>query len=176
MKLIFIYGAPAVGKLTVAQELAKKTNLKLIDNHLTGDLITSVFEIATPAFFELNENIRFELVKKAKEEKIKGIIFTSCYALKKDDEYIKRSIKKFKRIGVEMLFVHLHCSIETLNKRVKAKSRKNTKKLKTKKGLAEVMKKWELTQKMPFVEHLSINTDEKSAKESAKIIKKHYKL
>lgn len=34
MRLIFIYGLPATGKLTVAQELAKRTGYKLFHNHL----------------------------------------------------------------------------------------------------------------------------------------------
>ncbi|MGI8542838.1 MAG: hypothetical protein ACR2MD_05085 [Aridibacter sp.] len=34
MKLIFIYGSPAVGKLTVANEIAKRTCFKVFHNHL----------------------------------------------------------------------------------------------------------------------------------------------
>jgi len=35
MKLVFIYGPPAVGKLTVANALAKVTGFKVFHNHLT---------------------------------------------------------------------------------------------------------------------------------------------
>jgi tRNA uridine 5-carbamoylmethylation protein Kti12 len=35
VKLIFISGMPAVGKLTVAQELAKLTGYRPFHNHLT---------------------------------------------------------------------------------------------------------------------------------------------
>ena len=34
MKHLFLYGAPAVGKLTVAKELADLTGYKLFHNHL----------------------------------------------------------------------------------------------------------------------------------------------
>lgn len=44
MKLIFIYGQPAVGKLTVAKELEKITGYKILHNHLFVDLVRSVFE------------------------------------------------------------------------------------------------------------------------------------
>ena len=39
MKTIFIYGAPAAGKLTVANELAKRTGFSVLHNHLINDLI-----------------------------------------------------------------------------------------------------------------------------------------
>ena len=39
MKLIFIYGAPAAGKLTVANEIARQTGFKVFHNHLSIDCI-----------------------------------------------------------------------------------------------------------------------------------------
>ena len=47
MKLVFIYGPPAVGKLTVATELVKLTGFKLFDNHVSIDFVKSVFEFGT---------------------------------------------------------------------------------------------------------------------------------
>lgn len=44
MELVVIYGAPGVGKLTVARELARKTGYKLFHNHLTVDLVKSLFD------------------------------------------------------------------------------------------------------------------------------------
>ena len=44
MKLVFLYGPPAVGKFTVAKELAALTGFKLFHNHLTVDVATSIFE------------------------------------------------------------------------------------------------------------------------------------
>lgn len=35
MKLVIIFGNLAIGKMTVGQELAKITNLKLFHNHMT---------------------------------------------------------------------------------------------------------------------------------------------
>jgi hypothetical protein len=55
MKLIFIYGMPAVGKLTVAQELAAITGYRLFHNHLVVDLLLTVFEFGGPQFVALRE-------------------------------------------------------------------------------------------------------------------------
>lgn len=43
MKLIFIYGLPGVGKLTVAKELTKLTGYRLFHVHLLADMLESVF-------------------------------------------------------------------------------------------------------------------------------------
>ncbi|HIJ11483.1 TPA: hypothetical protein HA278_05490, partial [Candidatus Woesearchaeota archaeon] len=47
MIFVLIYGPMAVGKLTVAKELVKLTGYKLFHNHLTVDLVGSIFEWGT---------------------------------------------------------------------------------------------------------------------------------
>ena len=42
MKLILIFGPQAVGKMTVGQELATLTGLKLFHNHMTIDLVSPI--------------------------------------------------------------------------------------------------------------------------------------
>lgn len=45
MKLVLIFGPQAVGKMTVGQELAKITGLKLFHNHMTIDLVSNFSHI-----------------------------------------------------------------------------------------------------------------------------------
>jgi len=42
MKLLFIYGRPAVGKLTVARAVAERTGGRLFHNHLAVNLALSL--------------------------------------------------------------------------------------------------------------------------------------
>ena len=44
MKFIIITGPQAVGKMTVGQELVKITNLKLLHNHMTIEVLTKIFD------------------------------------------------------------------------------------------------------------------------------------
>jgi broad-specificity NMP kinase len=76
MNLLFLYGPPGVGKLTVARELAARTNYKLFHNHLTVDLVYAVFDFKTRPFIELRDKIWMMVFQKAKEEKVAGLIFT----------------------------------------------------------------------------------------------------
>lgn len=43
MKLVLIIGDTAVGKMTVGQELAKITDLRLFHNHMMIELVLEVF-------------------------------------------------------------------------------------------------------------------------------------
>ena len=48
MSLVIIFGPQAVGKMTVGHELEKITDLKLFHNHMTIELVVSLFEYETP--------------------------------------------------------------------------------------------------------------------------------
>jgi shikimate kinase len=61
MKLVILFGPPAVGKMTVGQELAKATGLKLFHNHVTIELVLNFFEFGTKEFFRLNSLFRKEI-------------------------------------------------------------------------------------------------------------------
>ena len=76
LKLIFIYGLPASGKLTVAQELATMTGLKLFHNHVVVDLLLDVFEFGSPSFVELREKIWIDTFTQACRSQLPGLIFT----------------------------------------------------------------------------------------------------
>jgi tRNA uridine 5-carbamoylmethylation protein Kti12 len=53
MKLIFLHGAPASGKLTVATALLKALPARLLDNHAAIDAARTVFDIGAPGFGNL---------------------------------------------------------------------------------------------------------------------------
>lgn len=61
MNLVVIYGPPASGKLTVAQELSAITGYKLFHNHLTVNAVAALFEFGTPEFTRLTQPMRSSL-------------------------------------------------------------------------------------------------------------------
>ena len=76
MKLLFLYGPPAVGKLTVAREVAALTGYRLFHNHLTVNLALAVFDFGTPGFIALREQIWFATFRRALADRVPGLIFT----------------------------------------------------------------------------------------------------
>ena len=49
MKLVLLFGDCAVGKMTVGQELAKITDLRLFHNHMTIEPVLEIFGTYEPA-------------------------------------------------------------------------------------------------------------------------------
>src|SRR6266581_7019289 len=70
MRLIFLYGPPAVGKLTIAKVLAEKTGYKLLHNHLLVNPITEVFPFENPANRLLVREFRLRIVEEAVKSNI----------------------------------------------------------------------------------------------------------
>ena len=129
MKLIFIYGPPAVGKLTVAEELTALSGFKLFHNHLTLDLIKHIYPE--------HDHIRFKLVDKIRlnvfEYTVKNgtnLIFTYAYD---GDEYETQFIKDAHNIVTkhdgQVHFVQLRAPKTVLLERLENESRKKFHKL-----------------------------------------------
>lgn len=77
MKLVTLYGAPGEGKLTTASALAELTGFKLFHNHLTFDLVRSLFDSPSAPFGNLAERIRLSAFEAAADAGLTGVIFTS---------------------------------------------------------------------------------------------------
>lgn len=120
---VFLYGPPGVGKLTVGQELAKLTSYKLFHNHLTVDLVYSVFDFGTKPFIELREKIWMMMFKRAKDEKINGIIFTFSPENTVTPQFIPRLLLQMEDKQNKIYFVKLTCTPEELQKRILNPSR-----------------------------------------------------
>jgi len=55
MKLVFIWGGPASGKLTIARELERLTGLPVFHNHLVVDALLERLPFGAPEFVRLRE-------------------------------------------------------------------------------------------------------------------------
>ena len=176
MKLILIYGPPAVGKLTVAEKLASLTGFKLFHNHVTVDLVGSIFPRGSPSFSRLLLEIRSAVFEEAARAKIDGLIFTMVYTTKRQ-AMIAHFVDVVKKGGGEACLVHLHCGKTTLQERVVSEERKKYGKITTVELLNETLNK--LAEPFSTVSgqaSLSINTEGLSPHDAAQKIIAHYKL
>ena len=123
MKLILIYGPPAVGKLTVANALARLTRYKIFHNHVSVDLVTSVFERGTPAFSKTLRNIRSTIFEEAARTNIPGIIFTMVYETPRKS-IIDHYVDLIERHNGQVHLVHLYCDPVILAERVQSVERR----------------------------------------------------
>jgi len=175
MKLIMIYGPPAAGKFTVAKEISKITGYKLLHNHLTVDLLNSVFKFGAGNFFDLSSKIRLDIFEEAAKQRL-DLIFTFCYSHPEDDKWVKLVLKRMRKYHAQVLFVRLTCKESELKKRVKHASREDFDKIKTIKSLKRSLERWNFRIPIPFVKSLQIDNTNVSPKKAARIIKGEYKL
>jgi hypothetical protein len=129
MRLIFIYGLPAVGKLTVAQELATITGYKLFHNHLAVDLLLSVFEFGSVPFVELREQIWLSIFDQACRAQLSGLIFTFAPEDTVGLSFIQKAITTITKNKGEISFIELVCPAHELTKRIDTPSRRQFQKL-----------------------------------------------
>jgi hypothetical protein len=122
MNLIFIHGAPAVGKLTIARELASLTGYRLFHNHLTVDLVTSVFEFGSAPFVRLREQIWLSVFEEAVQQNI-SLIFTFSPERTVRESFIQNAIDIVEGGNGGIIFIELSCSAIELEKRLQSPSR-----------------------------------------------------
>ena len=175
MKLIIIYGPPAAGKLTVANEIAKQTEFKVFHNHLSIDAILPVFDFGTKPFFKLVEMIRIETIAEAARENV-DLIHTFCYAKGDDDEYIKKIAAAAEDNGGEVLFVLLVCDKVEIEKRITEASRTGFRKMSSVESVRDIFEKYDLFSPVPERESLLIDNTSVQPKQAARQIIEHFGL
>src|SRR5699024_3537054 len=113
MKFVMIFGPQAVGKMTVGQELTKKTGLKLFHNHMTIELLEPLFSFS-PESWKLSNLFRKEIFKTMAESKMEGLIFTYVWAFdqQEDWDFVNQTCEIFESKGSEIYFVELEADLE----------------------------------------------------------------
>ena len=172
-QIIFLYGRPGVGKLTVGEHLTAETGYSLLHNHAVVDLATSLFPFGTPAFVSLRENLWHLTIEAALKARVGGVIMTFAPEATVTDNFIP-ALKKRVLAGMGTLhFIELRCTNEELEKRIISEPREQFGKLR------DVYKYRKLDEsgafdrpKMPTAE-LVVDTTNQSPLESARIIAKH---
>lgn len=75
MKLIFLHGAAASGKLTTARALEARLGYPVFHNHLTVNLLTTIFPFGSEPFVRLREQIWLSVIGDAARSG-RSLIFT----------------------------------------------------------------------------------------------------
>jgi len=114
MKLVIIFGPQAVGKMTVGQELAQITGLKLFHNHMTIDVVSDLFRNMPDEFNRLRFLFRQEIFEAFSKSGEYGMIFTFVWRLDEqtDWEYIEGVERLFASRGAEVYYVELEAGRE----------------------------------------------------------------
>ncbi len=174
MKLIFIHGPAAAGKLTIGRALQELTGFRLFHNHLVVDTLLSVFQFGTAPFVRLREQMWLSVFREAARES-ESLIFTFNPEATVDPGFIERALAAVGEAGGVIQFVELVCPVEELERRMDDPSRAQFHKLRS----VETFRKIRQTNadrypRLPA--GLRIDSSANSPLESARAICEHFNL
>jgi cytidylate kinase len=186
MKLVIIFGPQAVGKMTVGQELEKRTGLKLFHNHMTIEMVNPFFGYGTDEGKRLVELFREEIFKAMAKSDQKGLIFTYIWDFddQGDWEYVKHVAGIFEAQGGDVYFVELESHIDERIKRNTSENRLKHKPSKqnvkwSENELRQSVDKYRLNSRegeVPFKNYVRIDNTEMTPEEVAERVKGEFDL
>ena len=183
MKLVFIIGDAAVGKMTVGQELMKITDLRLFHNHMTIEPVIDIFgKYDGKTIFELRDVI----FKNFAASDCYGMIFTFMMDFDDDSEwkYLEHVKSFFKPYKTDFYYVEL---IAPQDIRLKRNVSENRLLNKASKRNLDVSNQRLINDdikhrcvsyegEIPFDNYLRIENSDKGPADVAKMIKDTFKL
>ena len=183
--LVILTGPHAVGKMTVGQELAKITDLRLFHNHMSIELSLKLFDFGTPEFRTLNETIRKTVFEQFAAGDLPGLIFTYMMDFDQPSEfaYLGEIIELFSSHGAVCHVVELCADFEERLARNKSENRLAQKESKRNLERSEAeMRHTQATHRLnsregeilPFESYLKIDNTNLAPDEVAKMIKEHF--
>lgn len=122
MRLVFIYGQVASGKLTIARALAEQTGLPLFHNHLVVDAVGAVFPFGSDAFRRLRERFWLDVIAEAASAG-RSLIFTFAPEPSVAPDFAERVRTLVEAAGGKVIFVALILPAEEQERRLVAPSR-----------------------------------------------------
>ena len=183
MKLVFIFGDAAVGKMTVGQELSKITDLRLFHNHMTIEPVIEIFGYFNPTAINRLRQVIFEEYAKTDNY---GMIFTFMFAfdMQSDWDDLEHVKDIFRPYGTEFYYVEL---VAPQNIRLERNITENRLKHKASKRDIEISNLRLLNDdqnhrfesnpgEITFENYIRIDNSELSAEAVAKTIKERFNL
>lgn len=183
MKLLFLFGDAAVGKMTVGQELMKITNLRLFHNHMMIEPVIEIFGTFQSKTIQRLREVIFEDFAVSDNY---GLIFTYLWAfdLQSDWDYTAHVAELFKAHGAEVYYAELVAPQEirlqrnVTENRLKNKPSKRDIEISNQRLLRDDSRYRCVSNKgeIPFENYIKIDNTDLSPEAAAQIIKERFSL
>jgi hypothetical protein len=174
MRLVFLYGPPAVGKLTVSLELAALTGFKVFHNHLTVNPLVAIFPRNSPPYSRLLREFRVRMLEEAAEAGV-DLIATWAYP-RNGEEGAQAYFRAVESRGGRVHLVRLVCDRAVMLERVADESRRALDKLTDPARLDLLLDERFQPRQLPFGDSLVVDTTNLPPREAALRIAAHYDL
>jgi hypothetical protein len=113
MHFVFVFGPPAVGKMTVGREIASRTGYKLLHNHMPIEPLLEIFDFGTPSFGRLVDGFRRRVIEEALVSELPGLVFTMVWGLDlpEDLALVSSYVGLVEAAGGRVSFVELYAAL-----------------------------------------------------------------
>ena len=175
MKLVFLHGSPAVGKLTVAKALLRMVSGRLFDNHAAIDWALTIFDFDAPGFWELVLSVMYSAIDAAAAQRVSLLVTTFCYVEPDDFMLYQKFEEIMLRHNSELLPVFLHCAREETLRRVSNPDRVERRKLTSREILTRDLDRYQFSA-VPRSDCFKLDTEVRSADLTALEIVRHFGL
>jgi hypothetical protein len=114
MTLLFVFGPPAVGKMTVGRAIADASDFRLFHNHHVLEPLLDVFDYGTPPFMKLLGEFRLRVLEEAASSGT-DLVYTLVWGLDlpEDAVYIRKHLRPFVEAGERIALVELYADLDT---------------------------------------------------------------
>jgi tRNA uridine 5-carbamoylmethylation protein Kti12 len=123
VRLVYLYGPPGVGKLTVAREVAELTGYRLLHNHLTVNLVSTLFPYGTDDYTRLVRKLRLVMIEEAVRADIHHIVTNVNTGSADQHAFIRSLTEVVAAGGGSTLFVQLTCAYDAWLTRIASEAR-----------------------------------------------------
>lgn len=175
MQLLFLHGAPGVGKLTVARAVSRLVPARLHDNHAAIDLARTIFDFGAPGFWELVHAGRLQALRAAVQHRVPLVIMTYCY-VDPDDGPAFRDFEACVEEGSgRVLPVFLSCERQEILRRLGNADRIERGKITTPAAFDAFLDKLTIAA-VPRLDCLALDSGQARAEDTAQRIVRHFGL
>lgn len=183
MKLLFLIGDSAVGKMTVGQELAKITPLRLFHNHMMIEPVLEVFGAFRGDIIQRLRHVIFEEFAKSDNY---GLIFTFMWAfdMQSDWDYLEHVKSIFGLEEQDIYYVELIApqDVRLARNATENRLRHKASKRNIEDSNARLIRDdanyrcVSLPGEIPFPNYLRLENADITPEEAARIIKAHFQF
>ena len=183
MKLLFLIGDAAVGKMTVGQELMKITELRLFHNHMTIEPVLEIFGRYDGAVIAKLREVIFEEFAAGPHY---GMIFTYMWAFdcQEDWDYAEHVADIFRKHGAEIYYAELFAPQEirlmrnATENRLRHKASKRNIEASNQRLLQDDRdcRCVSLPGEVPFANYIKIDNSSLAPEDAARLVKERFSL
>lgn len=182
MKLLYLFGPQAVGKMAIGMKIAEKTGFRIVTNHSMMEVLASIFGWGDPIFKKLDVEFYWRICEELAKSDVPGVILTKVRILnsEEDNYFVEQTFEIFRKHTIHIYQVELYADLEERLRRNNTPLRLEEKPSKRNlKRSTEFLHKWfesdmEINSALPFglkdEHYLKLDTTKLSLEESAKKI------